>query len=266
MTTPTHRTVPPGGLAAAGEARRAVVVAHHRRSVRAVAERVLGACWYIGVWFWAIALVITGIMLVVQTRVDGVEVDALNGPAGSARFFLFVMGILLPLVFVAVHVAAGGTRRAFVQGLWAGAVAAGVSFGAAATLVAWLVDVVARRAGWDALVADQLYDDGSQVGVVLVVQVLSCTVYTLTGMAVGAAYHRGGGWRGTFLLPLVLLPVALAEAALRSGFFGGSLAAALGVGDGSVVLAVGGGLLATALAALALHLTLRDAPLRPVSA
>jgi hypothetical protein len=261
MTTPAGaaRDVRP-----AAPGRDALVAAHHRRSVRQVADYVVGATWYIGVWFWVIALVIGVVVLEVQRRTEGVDVSALNGPAGSAKFFLFVMGIVLPLALVSVHVAAGGTRRSLTHGLVVGAVGVGVSFGLAVALLAWAEWWIFRSAGWDAVWEDQLYEDGSQVGLVLLVQSVFCLVYFLAGMTIAMGYYRAGTWWGTALLPLPLVPVALVELVLQSGAFGGAFARALGLDGATAWVAVGGALVAIALAVGLLRLFVRDVPMRAV--
>ncbi|OLT48620.1 hypothetical protein [Cellulosimicrobium sp. CUA-896] len=247
------------------QARRAVVAAHHRRGVRATAEYMVGATWYIGVWFWAIALAVGGIIVAAQSRAGDVDVSALNGPAGSAKFFLFVMGIVLPLTLVVVHLASGGTRRSFLHGTVAGAAVVGVTFGLVAALLAWAERWLYDRLGWQtAWPHGQLYDDGSQFGLVLLVQTVFCVVYYLSGTTIALGYYRTGGWLGTALLPLALVPVALSELVLQSGFFGEAFARALGLDGTSAWLGLAGGVVAAALAVVLLHRFVRDVPLRAV--
>lgn len=254
-----------GPQPAAAQARRAAVAAHHRRGVLATAEYMVGATWYIGVWFWVVALAVGGVIVVVQSRSGDVDISALNGPAGSAKFFLFVMGIVLPLTLVAVHVASGGTRRSFLHGIVAGGAVVGLTFGLVAALLAWLERWLFDRLGWEgAWPHDQLYEDTSQLGLVLLVQAVFCLVYYLAGTAIALGYYRAGGWRGTALLPLCLVPVALSELVLQSGFFGEAFARVLGLDGTSAWLGLAGGLVAAALAVVLLHLFVRDVPVRPV--
>ncbi|MFC8922560.1 hypothetical protein [Cellulosimicrobium sp. NPDC057127] len=246
-------------------ARRALESAAHRRAVRAVAEYYIGGTWYVGVWFWVIALAVGALILWIMERNGDVNVGAVGGVAGSAKFFLFVLGIILPLMTVALHVAAGGTRRSFAHGLWLGAAVSGLTFGLATAAVRWFEWWLARRNGW-APDSDgaQLYADGSQVGTVLLVEVLFCTVYYLAGMAVAACYYATGFVRGTLLALAALVPVVVAEVFLRSGFFGDALARVVGLDGTPVWLAALGGLAGVVLAALLLRAVLRGAAIRPV--
>lgn len=245
--------------------RRAVEAAAHRRAVRTVAEYYIGGTWYVGVWFWAIALAVGALILWIMQRNGDVSIGAVGGVAGSAKFFLFVLGIILPLMTVAMHVAAGGTRRSYTQGLWIGAVVSGTTFALATALVKWFEWWLSRRNGWDPGPEQaQLYADGSQVGTVVLVEALFCTVYYLAGMTIGAGYYATGFVRGTLLALASLVPVLVAEVFLRSGFFGDALARVVGLDDTPVWLAVLGGSAGVVLAALLLRAVLRGVAIRPV--
>ncbi len=245
--------------------RRALESAAHRRGVRAVAGYFVGSTWYVGVWFWAIALAVGGIVLWVMERNDDVSIEAVGGVAGSAKFFLFVMGIILPLMTIALHVAAGGTRRSFTHGMCVGAVVSGLTFGVAAALVKWGEWTLFRRSGWSTeSEAAQLYGDGSQVGLVILVEGLFCVVYYLAGMAIGSGFYGFGFLRGVLLVLASLVPVIVAEVFLRSGFFGHALARVVGLDGTPVWLAALGGLAAVVLAALLVRAVLRGAAIRPV--
>jgi hypothetical protein len=245
--------------------RRALESAAHRRGVRAVAWYYIGGTWYVGLWFWAIAIVVGALVLWIMRLNDDVDVTAVGGVAGSARFFLFVMGILLPLMTIGVHVAAGGTRRSYTQGLWIGAVVSGVTFGVASALVHWGSWWLFRSNGWPVEPAtSQLFTDGSQVPLVMLVEGLACVVYYLAGMVIAAGFYGYGFVRGVLLVLAALVPVVLAEVFLRSGYFGDALAGLVGLDGSPVWLAAVGGLLGIVLAALLLRAVFRAAPIRPV--
>ncbi|QJW35708.1 hypothetical protein [Cellulosimicrobium protaetiae] len=255
MTATTHRSAE----------RRAIEAAAHRRGVRAVARYYAVGTWYVGLWFWAIALAVGALILWIMERNDDVSIEAVGGVAGSAKFFLFVMGIILPLMTIAVHVASGGTRRSYTHGLWIGATVSGLSFGLASALVKWGEWTLFRRAGWStAPELGQLYGDGSQVGLVLLVEGTFCTVYYLAGMVIAAGFYGFGFLRGVGLVLVSLLPVVVTEVFLRSGFFGHALARVVGLDGTPVWLAVLGGLLGPVLAALLLRGVLRGVAIRPV--
>lgn len=245
--------------------RRALETAAHRRGVRAVASYFIGGTWFVGLWFWAIALVVGVLILWIMTRNDDVSIEAVGGVAGSAKFFLFVMGIILPLMTIAVHVAAGGTRRSYTHGLWIGATVSGLTFGIAAALVKWGEWTLFRRVGWptDGDLG-QLYGDGSDVVLVSLVEGISCVVYYLAGMVIAAGFYGYGFLRGVLLVVASLGTVAVAEVFLRSGFFGNGLARAVGLDGTPVGLALLGGALGAVLAALLLRAVLRGAAVRPV--
>lgn len=255
MTMTTQRTAD----------RRALEAAAHRRGVSAVAGYFIGGTWYVGVWFWAIALAVGALILWIMERNDDVSIEAVGGVAGSAKFFLFVMGVILPLMTIALHVAAGGTRRSFTHGMVIGAVVSGLTFGVAAALVKWGEWVLFQRSGWPSEPElAQLYGDGSQVGLVILVEGLFCVVYYLAGMVIAAGFYGFGFVRGVLLVLASLVPVVVAEIFLRSGFFGHALARVVGLDDTPVWLATLGGLTGIVLAALLLRAVLRGAAIRPV--
>jgi hypothetical protein len=261
MSTETH----PAPSADRAAQRAALVAAAHRRGVRATAEYAVGATWVIGLWFWVIALLIGGIILFVMQRAGDVEITAVGGPAESAPYFLLVMGIVMPLAMIALHVAAGGTRRSFVHGLVVSGVVIGATLGLAAAAVAWVTWWAADRYGWPTEPEiDRLYTDGSQLGLVFLVQSVFCAVYFLVGAVVALGYYRAGFWRGTGVALLSLVPLAVAELTLQSGWFGRALAGAVGLPVLPVWGAALGGLAAVALAALLLRAVLRDVAIRPV--
>jgi len=245
--------------------RAALVAAAHRRGVRSTAEYAVNATWYVGVWFWAIAILVGGIILFFMQRSDDVDLTAVSSVAESARFYLLVMGIVLPLSMVALHVAAGGTRRSFAHGLWCAAAVTGVTYGLASAVVTWCQWWLFTRNGWPAEAAqEQLYEDGSEFGLVLLVHSLFCAVYFLAGTVVALGYYRSGFWGGTALVLVALVPVVLVEVSLQSGWFGRALAEWVGIPLAPVWGAALGGLAAFALAALLVRLVLRGVAVRPV--
>ena len=257
----------PTALADRGAQRAAARRAAHQRSVRTATWSMSVGTWQIGAWFWVVVLVIAGVIGYVELRTDILDGSVIDGVvSGSAKFFLFVMGILTPIASIAVHVAAGGTRRSFIRSAWCTAAILGVTFALVAAVLGYVEWLVLRAQGLSAaLDRDQLYADGGQVGTAFLVQLFFCSVYWLAGASVGMGYYGFGVWRGTFAIPLFLLPMVLVELAFQSGYFGRPFAQAVGLSDAQVLTAVVGGLLALAAAAFAFHLVTRSVAIAPVT-
>ncbi|MFF2623535.1 hypothetical protein [Oerskovia jenensis] len=263
----TENLASPGALTDRDGQRATVRRAAEKRSLRTAVWSMAAGTWQIGVWFWAIVLIIAGIIGYVEVRTDVLDGSVIDGVvSGSAKFFLFVMGIITPLAMIAVHVAAGGTRRSFIRSTWVTAVILGVTFALVAAVLGYVEWLVFRAQGWSPdLGRAQLYADGGQVGTAFLVQLFFCGVYWLSGAAIGMGYYGYGVWRGTFAIPLFLVPLVLVELAFQSGYFGRPFAQAIGLGNAQVLTAVAGGLLSLAAAAFAFHLVTRSVAIAPVT-
>lgn len=191
--------------------RRRAVVAHERRATRSVAEYFTGGTWHIGLWYWVISAIVVIVLVVVQAKNPGVEISIGTGPAGSTRFFLMVMAILLPLMITHVHLAAGGTRRTLTRGLISGAVVVGVTFGAVATLLGLIQPIAVEFIGGEAAASTPA------VLPLLSAQIALCTGYTLAGSALSLGYDRLGGWLGTLFIFPLFGPLILAEYVTGAG-------------------------------------------------
>ncbi|MHA7133675.1 hypothetical protein [Oerskovia turbata] len=241
--------------------------AAEKRSTRTGAVNMLAGAWVVGLWYWGIVVVIAGVLIYLGTRTDIFEGEPPDGVVnGSVKFFLLVLGIILPVASVAIHVASGGTRRSFVRATWITGGVVGVTFGLAAALLGYVEWFVLDSLGWEAQQEMQnLYADGGQIGTVFLVQLFFCGVYWLAGAAIGMGYYRLKFVRGTLALPVLLLPVVLVELALQSGYFGAPFAQAVGLGEAQVLTAILGGIAALAAAGLALHLVSRSVSISPVT-
>ncbi len=121
-----------------------------------------------------------------------------------------------------------------------------------------------RQAGWPTEQdLTQLYADGSEVGLMILVEGTFCVVYYLAGMVVAAGFYGFGFLRGVLLVVASLATVVVSEVFLRSGFFGHALARRRSRRH-PVWLAVLGGLAGVVLAALLLRVVLRGVAIRPV--
>lgn len=243
-----------------------------RRAGTALGRTVLAGNATAALWYWPIILLVTLTIGFVELRLDAIDGSIFLGVALSVSSYLFVMGIIMSTAYLAVHVAAGGTRRAFAVGT---AVAGGVTAlgsGVVMTLGLLVERLIFQSQGWP-LVGDdlvQLYDEAMHGGaagypLAVLVTTLSCATYFLTGACVGMAYYRWGGWRGTAALPLVLLPVLVAELSLQSGYFGDPLARGLGIMPTNVPFATLGSLVAIACAFAMLRLITRTIAIRPIT-
>lgn len=240
--------------------------AHRRVASAAVRRRVLRALLVAGAWFWAIwAALVVGAPLAVDRwggELEGLTYDAAAGPA---RWVCFAVGLITTAVFLTVHVAAGGTRRSYRDGVLQAAVLAAAVFVVLSVLLS-----VAEERLYAAI--DRPYqgnagplDLDGPVGLIVTGagEGLVLVTYVLVGVAIQAGYRTVGAWRGTLLVLPLLVPAAIADVATRTGLAG------LPLRDGydDVVLGtvgtLGGGLVAAALAAVVAHRLLRTVPLRP---
>lgn len=234
------------------DARRDAVVAHERRATRAVTDYVIGGTWYIGIWFLVISIVAAAIVITIEVRNGGLGINPASGPVGSARFFLFVMAILLPLMLMPVHLAAGGTRRTLARGFLRGGAIVGLMFAAVSTLLVTLQPVVLDAL--DVATTGQTLPMLTFLGT----QIALCLVYLFAGNAIAVSYYRFGGWAGTAVLPLLLVAPALAEYATTLGFVTGLPLPSTAIVVTGCVLAVGG-------SAGALWFLFRGLQVRPVA-
>lgn len=238
----------------------------YRAATRVVRRRVTRALLLAGAWFWAFwTALVVGAPLVVGRwggDLDGLTYDAAGGPG---RWVAFAVGIIAAAALLTLHVAAGGTRRALVDGAARAALTGGAVYGVLAVLLSLAEERVyaAVERPWQGPAAP--VDPGTPVGAVVVAagEALVVVTYLLVGVAVLAGYRRYGAWRGTLLIPALLVPAALADLATRTGTLGilvRGLDAGLAV---DTVLTVAGGAAAAAVAALVAHRMVRAVPLRP---
>ncbi len=164
-------------------------------------------------WFWGIAVTLVLAATVVVWAVNGtVDVSVAVYARQASIWFPFSQAILVVSVFLRVHVASGMTRRTFVRASLL--VSSATGFGYAVVLTALVL--VERRlhalVGWDAAMHEvQIADESSSVGVLLLDLAVPFVVANLSGLLVGVAYQRLGGWVGTLVLPLTAGPVLLTQ-------------------------------------------------------
>lgn len=238
----------------------------HRRAVGAARRRLQHYLFATAIWFWACwAVLVVGTPLVVS-RWGGVAEGLTYDSAGSpARWPAFAVGIVLTAAVLRTHLAAGGTRRALVEGIARGAVVGGLVFGAL-TVVLGLVEeqvYAALDLPYQGAGGNFALDTAGGIAATVVAQALVIVTYVLVGTAVHGGYRRWGpGW-GTLAIVPLLVPAALADLASGTGVF------AIPLRDISVdfvpalIAALVGGALAAVLAAVVAHRLLREVSVPP---
>ncbi|MEU2199137.1 hypothetical protein [Isoptericola sp. NPDC019482] len=239
---------------------------HHRAATRAARRRFLRAMIVAGLWFWLfwswLVLTLPAIVERWGGEADGLTYDAAGGPV---RWVAFAVGVVVTAGTLTVHVAAGGTRRSFVDGGLRAAAVAGPVLAVLGLLLTFAERATYARLDryWQGPAAALDVDTPTGIVVQVVGETLVVVTYLLVGVAVVAGYRRLGAWRGTLLVLPLLAPAALADVATRTGLFalwlrGGYDDVAVGV-----VCAVGGALVAAALAAVVATRVLHPVPFRP---
>lgn len=233
----------------------------HSRAVVAVRRRFLSYLLKTAVWFWACwALLVLTVPVIVDRFggvADGLSYDAAGSPA---RWPAFAVGIIVTAALLGTHLAAGGTRRALVEGIARGAVLGGVVFGVLAVALALVEEQVYTGLGRPyqgtagAFALDTV--TGAVAGVAA--ETLVIVTYVLAGVAVTGGYRRWGAWWGTVAVVPLLIPGALVDVATRTGLLGVWLRDDLvetPLGAAGVLV---GALGAAALAAVVAYRMLRD--------
>jgi hypothetical protein len=234
------------------------------RRAAAVTVRVVSV---IGGWYWAIFAVVAVAVVLGSVRfgsgLDQGVVDAQIG--GSSRWFMMVLGIIVPAAYLRLHVAAGGTRRSLAAGTVQGALVGGTLIGLVTALY-----MVGERALFGALGLTWVREYGLPVdgygGIALtfVTETLVAATYYLAGAAISAGYYRLGMVRGTAYALAALVPAALVDLASHTGVT--ALVVGLDTlpdGGAGVLAGLAGGAIAVALAGWLFSTPLRSIPLRP---
>lgn len=221
----------------------------------------LGANLYLAVWFWAIVVVGVTAALVVVDRVGTVETSFVQFAASGATWFPFATAIVFATTQLGVHVANGMTRRAFIRAQVLTVAVSAALYALVLNLALLVEEAVFARLGWPHAANTEGYsgwEDG--VGPGVLDHGLLFLAAQVSGLLVGIAYYRFGGWWGTLLLPLTALPVygslLVADAGVAGWAPTGELTP-LTFAAVRVVLAL--------LGALAFQRLARDVPIRRVT-
>jgi len=251
------------------------VRAAHRRAVGVVDLRLRGSGVTVGLWFWGIYAVYA-VAITVGNAATGndLEISALDATLGAARWPMIVLGIIASSGILALHVAAGGSRKAMAAGVVRGAVVVGAGYGVLTTLVLLGERLLSTSLGmtWRRVGALPFDSPAGVVGTT-VAEALLLTTYILVGACIGIGFTYSG-LRGTLLIVPLALPAVLADLVTRTGVVGTIANIELrpdidhaevppAEGLATLLLGVGGTALAVVLAAVVLHALLRRAPVRP---
>lgn len=185
----------------------------------------IGLHLYLGLFFWAIFLLLW-ITAVAGSQLLGgfafvpeaIEISYFQFSAHAALWFPFSVGIV-SAVLITSMVGNGATRRSFARGAIAGMVAAALLHGTVLALGFVAEGWIYEAAGWpqrhvsqavgDALEGPVFWQESFLLtwgnGIVRVAGGVTA------GLLVGLNYYRFGGWRGTLLLPLGLIPAAFGQ-------------------------------------------------------
>jgi hypothetical protein len=172
---------------------------------------------YVG---WASAVLVVGaaVATLLIDRFGTVDISVVQHGRQGFVWFPFALAIALVTTYLRVHVAAGMTRRVLARATIVTGVLTGAAY-TAVTVVALQVERVLYGArGWPQQITDTapLFEDTSQVGLMLVDLGLLLVAAQLSGLLVGAVYHRFGGWWGTACLPLTVGPIFAMPALLQT--------------------------------------------------
>lgn len=235
----------------------------HLRQAKTLENQVTGALVVIGAWYWVVVVLIAAALLVIELRTGEIGDGSMVGRVlTSSRWFMFVMGLLIPFALLVPHVAAGGTRKAFVDGIIRGALVGGGLFGLVAALL-----LLIERPVFTALdrpwFRENAVGPGNGFTLSVISEALAVATFFLVGVAVSVAYSRFGGWVGTALLPLFLVPAGLSQL-LESSFVTGLVAPAAGLVQ--LLVLVGASAVVLFLAIVVVDRLLHDVPIKPAVA
>ncbi|MBW9208784.1 hypothetical protein KV102_00950 [Mumia sp. zg.B53] len=216
--------------------------------------------WQIGAYFWIAVATITVAVAYVIDRWGDLESSTGDGFLGSAPAFLGVMGLIMPPSILTLHVVGGATRRSLFRGTIVAAVGLGITFALLGAIGMLVESLVLDALDLPTVTLDaHLYDSSGDFFGIWLSWSLSGLSYFLGGAAIAFGYYRWGALLGTVQTIGVVLLVLGADMLMGGGPSPQVLG---GVESLSAVLLVSLSLLASAVVALILYLTLRDIPLK----
>jgi hypothetical protein len=171
-------------------------------------------------------------------------------------------------------VAAGGSRLSLAGGVTRCALVLGAGYGVVTVLALLGERLLSTSLGmtWRRLGALPFDSPLTVLGTVAAEGLVVAT-YILVGACIGVGFVHARAWGGLLIVPLAL-PAVMVDLATRTGVVGTTANVELlpdidhaevppADGIATLLLGVGGSVLAVALAAVVLHALLRTAPVRP---
>ncbi|AEE47516.1 hypothetical protein [Cellulomonas fimi] len=201
---------------------------------------------YLAVWFWAIAVVVVTAATVITAVVGEPHNSILAFARQGAIWFPFSVFIIVSGTYFPVHVATGLTRRSLSLGATLAAAVTALLYGTVFVALLLVERAVFGALGWQWRFFDDM-SAGAEAGTFVPASILTFLVAYLSGLLVGMAYLRGGGWVGTLTLPLTVGPILLVSGlfsadagpvATESWFGGRALAVPVAVAAALAVAAV----------------------------
>lgn len=177
--------------------------------LRALAYLMASYGFMLLVWFWAIAVPVAAIVLYFVSLATDISTSGMAYTHHAALWFPFSLAVIVTVVYLPIHVANGMTRRSFTWAALAAVVLVAFINATVSTVALVIERSIYDGLGWQHGAVDQegeLFANGV-LGYGLGLLLLFAAGQ-LSGSLVGIAYYRLGGWVGTVLLPLTLLPIA----------------------------------------------------------
>lgn len=168
---------------------------------------------------WAGLVVFVLILVFAISAFRTIEVSGWETASQLPRWFAGAIGVYLTAVYLPLYVAHGFTRREIARQLPVAAIGTVVIMAVCMTLGYGIERVVYTVAGWpQALGQEHLYTTASDYSLIFLEFLLLFTVWASAGALAGAAVYRNPAY-GFVAIPVAVVLVGLAEAAVSPGFF-----------------------------------------------
>lgn len=161
---------------------------------------------------WLLFLVGIAVAIVLVNHFGTVDLSVAQFVrTGPLVWFVFALAIMVPSSYLTPHVANGLTRRSFTVASLLAVLVHAHAQAVTATTVMFLEGALYAAMGWQhdveggATPVPGLWEQGA--GILLLDYALASLSGAVSGLLLGIAYYRLGGWRGTLLLPLVMVPI-----------------------------------------------------------